>query len=178
LGYINPANFRPSHDHLNFLAAFDKEIKRNRSGAPFVQHHIQKYGGDFPIWAAVELFSFGMTSKFYYGMSAADQKAIAREGFCTSYKNLGNWLHCLTNLRNICAHYGRLYYRILPINPTTVNAAGKTRVFDYALVLKQLSEPSYWNRFRLELSELIREFYEDIYLPHIGFPPNWWDLLN
>ncbi|WP_243175966.1 Abi family protein [Dorea hominis] len=31
-----------------------------------VQHHKEKYGGNFPIWVIVEFFSMGMLSYFYF----------------------------------------------------------------------------------------------------------------
>lgn len=45
-------------------AAFDKEIERNRDN-PYCGAIIQKYDGDYPIWAFVEIIPFGRFVAFY-----------------------------------------------------------------------------------------------------------------
>ena len=77
---------------------------------------MKKYDGHFPLWVAVELFSFGMLSRFYSDMKTEDKKQLARRLYGTVPKNVSSWLRCCTDLRNICAHYGRLYYRIFSSN--------------------------------------------------------------
>ena len=47
----------------------------------------------------------------------ADQKEFAQKHYATIPQNLKSWLRCATDLRNICAHYGRLYYRIFSAIP-------------------------------------------------------------
>ena len=76
-----------------------------------------KYDGKFPLWVIVEFFSIGMLSHFYTDLQTEDKKAIARILYGTSYKNLESWLRCLTDLRNKCAHYSRIYYWIFPALP-------------------------------------------------------------
>lgn len=55
-----------------------EEIGRN-SKAPFVRSFRENYeGGNLPIYALVEVFSFGTLSKFYKNMKNPDKKAIAQ----------------------------------------------------------------------------------------------------
>ena len=66
-GYMNPHYFSAKTDgdgnsiHQSIIAAFQDEVKRQQN-LPFVRHHQQHYGGHFPIWVAIELFSFGKLS--------------------------------------------------------------------------------------------------------------------
>lgn len=43
---------------------------------PFVVHHQKRYGA-LPIWAAIEVWDFGLLSKLFAGMKYEDQKTIA-----------------------------------------------------------------------------------------------------
>lgn len=115
-GYMDAKNFSPNHQAEKFYENIEREIKNN-SKALFVQHHIEHYDGCFPIWVVVEIFTLGMLSRFYSDMTTSDKKEIARNLYRTTPKNVISWLRCATDLRNICAHYGRLYYRIFPAMP-------------------------------------------------------------
>ena len=182
LGYMDASNFGKKHDHVRFKSLFEAEIKHSQK-TPFVKHHLENYSGNFPIWVATELFSFGMLSYFYGDMQTQDKKEISRTLYRTSHSNLDSWLRCCTDLRNICAHYGRLYYRIFPAVPATPKGFDPVlgrRLFDQIVMLKFLyPDPNKWNQEVLpSISALFEEYRGDIELEHIGFPDNWDKLLN
>lgn len=122
--YLDASIYSQSHKHQKFLDTFNREVEHS-SNVPFVKHHQDSYNGVFPIWVAVELFSFGMLSYFYADLVLPDQKHFASEYYKTVPKNLKSWLRCATNLRNICAHYGRLYYRIFSAIPANIEEVEK-----------------------------------------------------
>lgn len=175
-GYLDAANFSTHHQAEKFRENLDREIASNKRSA-FVIHHNEHYGGHFPIWAVVELFTFGMLSRFYSDMKTPDQKQLSREIYHTIPKNVTSWLYCCTDLRNICAHYGRLYYRIFPAIPANVNASPMQarQLWGAVLALKALyPDQEKWNNEILpQLCALFEKYGEDIRLFHIGFPPDW-----
>ena len=182
LGYMDVANYGKRHDHMRFQKLFQDEVKHNKN-VPFVKHHCEKYEGNFPVWVATELFSFGMLSYFYGDMKTSDKKEISRSLYGTTSRNLDSWLRCCTDLRNICAHYGRLYYRIfsaVPVTPEGFPIKLGRRLFDNIEMLKFLYPDS--NRWNYEIlatiSALVEEYHGDIQLGHIGFPAQWEDLLS
>ncbi len=78
LGYLKSENFDDERYHSDFLSDINEEIRRN-SRAPFVRNFRENYeGGNLPIYALVEVFSFGTLSKFYKNMHNKDKKAIAK----------------------------------------------------------------------------------------------------
>lgn len=80
----------------------EEEIRRN-SIAPFVRNFQQNYeGGELPIYALVEIFSFGTLSKFYKNMLNEDKKSIAKT-FGVGYTYLESWIESISYVRNICA---------------------------------------------------------------------------
>ena len=108
LGYLEVENFAEKEYHVEFLNDMKEELRRN-SKAPFVHNFRENYeGGNLPIYALVEVFSFGTLSKFYKNMHNKDKKAIAKT-FGVGYTYMESWLESISYVRNICAHYGRLY---------------------------------------------------------------------
>lgn len=181
LGYLDEESFKPRHNHEKFMKHVNDSIYNNRT-QKFVKHHIENYDGKFPIWTIIELFTLGELSRFYSDMIVADQKHIAKLLYHTTYYNVSSWLHCLTDIRNYCAHYSRLYFNQFPAIPPTPKGFPynlKKRVFDYILVLKFLyPEPEKFNNnLIIPLSALLEEYSDCVVLNHIGFPINWRQLL-
>lgn len=175
-GYMCISNYSNLHQAEKFHDNLRREIASNGRAA-FVMHHNERYGGHFPIWVIVELFSFGMLSRFYSDLKTPDQKQLARELYKSTPKNINSWLRCCTDLRNICAHYGRLYYRKFTAIPANVDAdyRQKERLWGAVLALKALyPNPEKWNtEMLLQLNALFDEYREDIVLWHLGFPDDW-----
>ena len=143
-----------------------------------VSHHMKKYGGSFPLWVIMELFSFGMLNTFYADLKTDDKKAIADKAFDISYRCVEDWLYCLSDLRNACAHYTRLYANKLdnePKQPGDYHRPLTSSVYDHILILKRLypRDDAWRTTFLMRLEMLIMEYHDVIELEHIGFPEDW-----
>jgi len=175
-GYMNADNYSKFHNEEKFKDNIAREVASNGRSA-FVSHHNEHYEGRFPIWVMMELFTFGMLSRFYSDLKTVDQKYLAKEIYHTTPKNVISWLRCSTDLRNICAHYGRLYYRIFSATPASVPAELKqiNRLWGAVLALHALyPNAEKWNTEILpNLSAVFDEYKTDISLQHIGFPEDW-----
>jgi abortive infection bacteriophage resistance protein len=181
-GYMDSVNYNNKHNHSAFMGKINAEISQN-SNVLFVKPHLDNYGRQFPIWVITELFTFGMLSYFYSDLLISDQKQLARQLFDTIPKNLASWLRCCTDLRNICAHYGRLYFRIftaIPANLHGLEATAERRLFGAVLSLKALyPDVNKWNgEIYHGLKSLIKSYSHVIQLEHIGFPLNWESMLK
>jgi abortive infection bacteriophage resistance protein len=182
LGYRERSSFRDNgHDHIRFVNQIDGAIKKNEK-LLFVRHHIQNYNGQFPLWVITELFTFGMVSRFYADLQTRDQKKLAKTLFGLNPKTLISWLRCCTDLRNNCAHHGRLYFRAFPSAPAgllELDQKDRQRIFGMLMILKVLyPDREGWQKEVVdEVISLIKEYQLDINLRHIGFPQNWQDLL-
>ena len=124
----------------------------------------------------------GMLSYLYADLKSVDQKKIARELYHTSSVCLKSWLRCLTDLRNRCAHYSRIYYwsfPALPGMPKNVSFNTNRKLFSQILTLKFLyPDKNEWeSRIMTELRALMEEYGDDISLSHIGFPGNWDEMI-
>lgn len=182
LGYLEADNFVNTQYHQSFLDDIEEEIRRN-SKAPFVRNFKDNYeGGQLPIYVLVEVFSFGTLSKFYKNMKNPNKKAVAKS-FGVGYTYLESWLESISYVRNICAHYGRLYNAKLSKTPKLYNeyteaGVGNNRIFGVLLCIRMLlKKDKHWNTF-VEQVELLFEKYEHVDFKTMGFPENWKELLE
>ena len=182
LGYLQAENFADENFHAQFLKDINEEIGRN-SKAPFVRNFRENYeGGNLPIYALVEVFSFGTLSKFYKNMLNKDKKAIAKS-FGVGYTYFESWLESISYVRNICAHYGRIYNAKLSKTPIlykeyTQVGIGNNRIYGVLLCLKHLLKNDvHWNLF-VDKIELLFDKYQYVKISTMGFPENWRELLQ
>lgn len=182
LGYLQAENFSNENYHAQFLEDIKEEVRRN-SKAPFVRNFKENYeGGNLPIYALVEVFSFGTLSKFYKNMLNKDKKAIAKT-FGVGYTYFESWLESISYVRNICAHYGRIYNAKLSKTPIlykeyTQVGIGNNRIYGVLLCLKHLlKDDDHWNLF-VDKIELLFDKYPCVQISTMGFPENWKVLLE
>lgn len=177
LGYLNPSTFDRPHNHQSFISRIKFLIESNEE-REFVKHYNTKYDGKFPLWVVMELFSFGTLAFFYKDMQNADKKALANDFFKCSASEMDNWIFCLNELRNYCAHYNRLYGNHFPVMPRTPRGFEpelENDVFGYIIVLKQLyHDRSNWNECVVKpISRLLRKNSDAARLSDLGFPEGW-----
>lgn len=100
--------------HAAFLEKLQANLRQN-SDKPFVRHFKNKYTTSLhlPIWMAVELMSLGNVTTMYQGCDDAVRDLVATNVANVSNAIFGSWLLTLLNVRNICAHHGRLWNRKL-----------------------------------------------------------------
>lgn len=108
--YEDPANFRDHPPHTRQLSSLDDEL--NRSDEVFVTHYRNKYRMDRPpIWAACEVMSFGLLSRFYTNIRHDRDKKRIAQTYQLSIEVLKSLLEHTVYLRNLCAHHSRLWNR-------------------------------------------------------------------
>jgi len=133
------------------------------------------------LFAAIEVIEVDLRSRlsyFYNDLKTADKKAFAGN----DYGDMVSWLRCCTDLRNICAHYGRLYYRIFSAMPSGfgITEAQKRRLWGAMLSVKALfPHKNQWNtEFVPKVKALFEAYADTISLYHIAFPDDWTEQLK
>ena len=187
-GYMEAANFIQKYTkdgssiHTITIEKFKQECIHQRD-IPFVKHHALTYDGHFPIWVAIELFTFGNLASLFDIMSPTDKKVIASL-YCTDPNYLNSWILALVEVRNICAHYGRLYNLPLKQAPFLYNENRKYRtgsinkLFPTILTIRRmLQSDERWREFATALEAIMDTYSDVIRLSFIGFPPDWKTIL-
>ncbi|MGN0686545.1 MAG: Abi family protein [Oscillospiraceae bacterium] len=182
LGYLNSSSFDFRHNHNAFMSKIRHLVEVNED-REFVRHYNNKYRGDFPLWVIMELFSFGTLAFFFKDMQNADKKELAEQFYGCSSSELDNWIFCLNELRNYCAHYNRLYGNTFPVEPKaprTMDIELLPNVFGYIIVMKQVyHDHNNWNlQVVTPLARLIHKNADVIRREHLGMPENWEELIT
>ena len=182
--HYNRENFFNKIGYDEVIDNFKREKNYYRDSL-IVKHHKTKYNSKMPLWVMVELMSFSNLSKLYSSMYISEQNRIA-QAVGVSPNTLENHLHCISVLRNKCAHAARLYNtefypparftkNFLRKNPDIKNNS----LFAYTLVLlKRLPEQKSKRGFVDAIQTVIEQYKDDIDLSLTGFPENYMEILR
>lgn len=169
---------------IKHLGSLQKEI--NRSNETFINHYKTKYSNpsEPPCWMSLEVTSIGLLSLIFQNLkNSPEKKAVTHHFGLWSNNVLENWMHNFCNIRNICAHHGRLWNRRIPI-PITIPQKTKSnfiqnkKIYPYKLyaslsamvyIIEIIAPESV---FKKNILELVRTCPAG-QLKEMGFPKNW-----
>lgn len=177
--------------HWEWFQRLDDAARRSHED--FVEHFKQKYSCPLPIWMAIELWDFGMLSRFLSGMRFHDRQAIAAKYGSAREELLTSWMRSINHVRNICAHHSRLWNRspsdqpkppkvgdIALLDHLADNQRAQTRLYAVAAVmqflLRTINPSTSWG-FRLK--QHMAGFpvgVPGIAVGDTGFPEGWENL--
>ncbi|ATU95542.1 hypothetical protein BLM14_26970 (plasmid) [Phyllobacterium zundukense] len=179
--YLDPTHFDPRYDHGDFLERAKKDIGHNepRRRDLFMAHYYDHYSNPPmpPSWMLFEALSFGPVSMAIKGLEKGNRKRIARE-FSIPEPAMKSWPHCLSYIRNLCAHHSRLWNRTFTIRPFAPREfaddfADQGRIYAQLAVaqifMKKISPMSQWSD---RLQALLDE-YPAITPARLHFPNRW-----
>ncbi|MWV61253.1 hypothetical protein DCO58_10590 [Helicobacter saguini] len=164
----------------DFMTTINKE--KSRGNEDFIKHLKNKYDiDDLPLWALVEITTFGNLIKFFRLMQKNEQLQIL-EFFDIKKLQLNvfsNWLNTLSYVRNICAHHARLWNKIFVKKfkfdsnfDFLESRIARDRIFFALSVLAIILKDK---NIKIELINLLKK-YLNIDLNAMGFPTNWLEL--
>lgn len=181
-GHYNSSHFHPNFEHTEWILQINAEVERSRDR--FIQHFEKKYTGfpQIPIWMLTAVMSIGLLSRLFKGLPIEVRTQVSNE-FSIHRKTLEGWSHTLSVLRNICAHHGRLWNRIMPIQKGYVNhpdwqapvTPSHDRLFFQLLILlKLLPAGNTTKEWVAECFNILLPFLnEKRYRQAMGFPAEW-----
>ncbi len=170
--------------HRRWLNELSDETRR--STEPFIKHFQEHYGDShsmLPIWMLVEVMSFGKTLTFFRGVHRDLQRQIASL-YHVPDEVLSSWLTSLNAVRNICAHHGRLWNRVLGYKPKLPSKRkypewhpqleiSRARVYIILtmlrFLLRHIAPTSRWE----ERLQILLDNNADISTTAMGFPSGW-----
>ena len=170
-------------DYSKLVGKFYKDHIANDKNE-FIAHFDRVYGdahGALPIWMAVEVMTFGTVEDLYRAAKSTVQQSMAK-ALGVRDVVLMSWLKTLRSVRNLVAHHGRLWNRVIRMKPLIPAKGdlwrnpvrvGNDRVFCVLCIcrflLRTIAPQSKWQE---RLEDLFAE-YPDIALADLGFPSQW-----
>lgn len=182
--------FKDKRVYWKNLSTITSEIAR--SNDVFIKHNFDRHEGEIPLWAAVEVMSFGTLSKVIKNLKTGQQSAysiLASNYKYTSQRGklvkpaldmLSSWIQSVAVLRNMCAHNSRIYNRTIHTAPEILDAdkviplPTHNGLYQVLLAMKYLRPADgVWNEFVQKLKELINDNVSFVDLSAMNFPIDW-----
>lgn len=178
---------RRSHDKTMYARLLEKmAADYQRHDEPFMVQFRQEHNGKYaPSALQMDISTFGTISQLFDFLRSNPHKRKIVDFFGLNENILVSWLHCLVNMRNICAHHGRLWNRqlsiwpLLPRNPAHIflrQPGTHTNTVYHALgILRYLLEALGKGESFLADTLGLLEAYPGVEPVRMGFPPAWRD---
>ena len=182
--------FKDKKQYWQNMSAISSEI--SRSNDVFIKHNFDNHDGEVPVWAAVEVLSFGTLSKIIknlktgtgstYSILATNYQYQSEKGIqvTPSKKMFSSWVQSVSVLRNMCAHHSRIYNRTIHTAPEILNtdkvmpASAHNGLYQILLAMKYLrSSNEDWTIFVDEFDKLIQKNNSIISLTAMNLPIDW-----
>ncbi len=190
LALYDPSLFRDKKLFWNNVGTLSGEIAR--SSDVFIKHNFDNHDGMIPVWAAVEVMSFGNLSKtiknLKTGNGSVAAELLSHYSYMTSkgrsatpsLQMFTSWTQAVSVLRNMCAHNSRIYNRAINTHVQILDVdvplkQGKySGAYQIILAMKYLRpNDEIWNQFVSDLTLLIEKYGSVIELWRINFPSDW-----
>ena len=184
--YLDPNLFPNKKYFIDFQSKIHKEL--SHSSEEFIVNHYENHPNENPeSWKALEVLTLGSLSKLYQNLNhqLPQKNIIAKEFGLYNQKYLSSWLITITLIRNIIAHHGRLWNRVIinkydwpdksikPILHYVPDNFQRRKVFPILSAILYLSNfISPGHHIKSEFLSLFDEFaYVPLY--KMGFPEGW-----
>ena len=112
--YLDSVHFHSKHHYDIFLDKITNDI--DQSSEEFIVKHVENHPNEKPeSWKALEVITLNTLSKLYSNLKnqSREKSRIANEFGLNSSRDLESWLRTITFIRNIIAHHGRLWNRVM-----------------------------------------------------------------
>ncbi|MCL2284396.1 MAG: Abi family protein [Fibromonadales bacterium] len=174
--------FSKSCEYKSLISKVKEEIKR--SDERLIVSFKKEYSNDIPpTFMLLEITSFGTLSKLYKNLKSSKEKQEIASFFGLFDKAFESWLYSLVYVRNVCAHYARLWnrkMRIIPVHPGTHKnqwlnnrqIPNNRMYFILSMLIYLLNIINPKHSFKQKLSALFSK-YSSIDKAAMGFPTNW-----
>jgi abortive infection bacteriophage resistance protein len=186
--YCLPSIFEDPKRFTSFLGKINMDM--SSSSEEFIVKHFDNHADEMPeSWKALEVLTLGTLSKLYSNLKhqLPEKNKIAEEFGLNNQKYLVSWLLTITVIRNIIAHHGRLWNRVIinkydwpPTSPKPIlsfipNNFERRKIFPILSgIIYMNNEISPGHHIKHELLNLIAQF-PNTQLVKMGFPANWED---
>lgn len=134
---------------------------------------------------AMEVLTLGKLARLFKGLHNNQEKGSISNDFGLPSRILSSWFNYLNNVRNICAHHGRLWNRSITADKAKIPSRKKYEFnggipenFNsscygvISMIDRLLLKINPNNRFILKVIELI-DNHKEIYIQLMGFPKDW-----
>ena len=181
-------NFKRQDYYQKFLESYEREVTRQiKQRNTMALEAIETYG-DLPLWQAVEIMSFGTLSMLYRNTRSRSVKKQVADSFGVNFDTFISWMRAISAVRNQCAHFGSICPYSLTSKPKRIPGLSFTDnghffyivlVIEYLLSRDPVFEDDLSLKYSLTFAKSVTVLFKEFnhYLPIVGIPENWAELL-
>lgn len=109
--YYDRAAFKSAEAHNQALSQVIRSFDGSKDER--AKHYRQTYDSPAlpPIWTLKEFLTFGGAARLYAALAGPLREDVAKTFGVPRLPVFDNWVMCLVDLRNVCAHHDRLFNR-------------------------------------------------------------------
>lgn len=190
LALNDPSIFKDKQKYWQNQGSISVEIAR--SSDVFISHNFANHDGAIPLWASVEIMSFGTLSKLIKNLKTGPNSVFSRivqnYKYINSTGNMVNpskdmftsWIQTVSVMRNICAHNSRIYNRAINTIPQLISLdivnpqPRYNGLYQIMLAMKYLrpSDKS-WLDFVSKFNALLQKYVGLYDFNKMNFPSDW-----
>ena len=187
IGYLDESFFTNKNKHKEIIDKANQQKAQRLPHEAYLKHFVNELQQNIPLWAYVDLFTISDIS-FLYSISEQPIKdAVARTFGLTMNKGasiLGNYMHSMTIIRNLCAHGSRIYNRLFEQKPSLnkqekalliKNNKGEldnAHFYGFLLIMKRLLPADKFTEMKISIIALTKK-YPFVRMDYYGFRDDW-----
>lgn len=182
--FYSPKDIDQVRDRISLDFNRENELYAKNFREKYYNDSHSKYKNLPPFWIASELISLGQIYRIYNAINLSASPTLnnlASEFGAPNYKTLVNWIQCIRNIRNRCAHHSRLWNAKLAapskINSKIVHVPTKANrpygsIAVLQIMLKSLGITNI--SIKNEINQLFIKYpFAESKMDEGGFPTNW-----
>lgn len=163
----------------------EQELYASNYRSKYYNDRHDRYKNLPPFWIASELLSLGQIYKIYsamnHGLSHINFNNLAQEFGAKDYKILVNWIRCIRDIRNRCAHHSRLWNAKLSapadLNSVVTHAPSNIhRPYATIVIIQKILKSLRIDTINLrdELDNIFNQYpFAKTHMHQAGFPADW-----
>lgn len=187
LGYLDADNFSNKTKHGEIIEKACQQKRQRLAHEAYLKHFVNDLHQEIPFWAYVDLLTISDIS-FLYAISEHSLKEIIAKHFGLTMNQgpeiLGQYMHSMTIIRNLCAHGSRIYNRLFEQKPSlnkkeqallihredgTIDNA---HFYGFFLIMRRLLPTNSFAEMKQALIDLT-EKYPFVRMDYYGFRADW-----
>ena len=187
IGYLDDKHFTNKTKHKEIIEKANQQMAQRLPHEAYLKHFVNDLGQPIPLWAYVDLLTVSDIS-FLFSISEPEiKKEVAATFGLTMRKGpdiLGQYMHSMTIIRNLCAHGSRIYNRLFEQKPS-LNAKEKALLivdknnnidnahfYGFVLVMKRLLPADIFSEMKNSIICLSQK-YPFVRMDYYGFRSDW-----
>ncbi len=186
-GYLDSSFFSNAVRHSEIMLKSEAQKKTRLPHEAYLKHFVGDLNQDVPLWAYVDLLTIADISFLYSISEEKIKKSVAKHFSLNMSRNdhiLGQFMHSMTIIRNLCAHGSRLYNRLFEQKPSLNKrelmllqkqpdeTVDNSHLYGFVLIMKRLLDKDDFDSMKLEIESIVQK-YPFVRMSYYGFRSDW-----